>query len=312
MDGQANAPLNLFFGPIYGVSKAPVQAYATAMIYNASGAAVIALSDHDVGVLLRGTPEINIANDGSIYANSVDIDALDLRGTPETEVAEINVVGDATVRGSYDVNTDLTYDGLPATLNTGVDPIEDPYADLIEPAFYLPVSSSAPADGSALKISTGTYTLQPGYYPGGIEITGGIITLTSGIYQVNGTPTKGGLSITGGITTAEQVMFHVAGGKVDIRGNTQFTLTPPTTGTYKGVSLFQSRSNNLQAEINGGGGLNMQGVLYFPNNHLVVSGNGDTIGTQLIADTIEIGGTGVINIPWNGSPEIAQRSFLVA
>jgi hypothetical protein len=310
-DGQANAALPLVFGPIVHVNTADIERFATAMIYNASGAAVIGLNLDNTALYLHGNPEINIDNGGSIYSNTLEVSA-DFRGNPFTDVSEINLVGDYHISGSNFDPDELTYHGIPSTMNSDLKKtIADPYADRVEPEIAAP-SPTAPADGNTLKISVGTYTLQPGYYPGGIEITGGIINLTPGIYQVNGTATHGGLSITGGITTADQVMFHIVGGSVDIRGNTQFTLSPPAPEDYyAGISIFQSRTNYSDAEINGTGGLNLTGALYFPNNHLEVSGTGDTIGTQLVADTIEFGGNGVINIPYIGFAEIANSSFLV-
>ncbi|RKY06440.1 MAG: hypothetical protein DRP56_07415 [Planctomycetota bacterium] len=304
--------LGLMFGSLFGTDSASVERFAIAKVYNASGAAVIALNEdftarkQDSGIYLHGNPAINIANGGSIYSNTLGLSA-EFAGNSSVDVAEINVVGE------INESINPSYEGLPTVINTQVPPIEDPYKNLLEPALAA-VSPTAPADGSALKITGDTHTLQPGYYPGGIEITGGNITLASGIYQIGETgdsKNEGGLSMNGGIINADQVMFHVVGGKVDIRGNTQLTLTPPTAGTYDGISLFQSRDNYLDAEINGGGYLNMTGALYFPENKLWVTGDGDTIGTQLIADTIEIAGTGAINIPWNGTPEIVNQSYLV-
>jgi hypothetical protein len=285
---------------MFGVSTSNIQKYAIAMIYNASGAAVIALSDSDIGVYLHGTPEINIANNGSIYSNTVGTSA-DFRGTPGTEVAEINLVGDYNINGSFNTN-EMDYEGLPTVVNTNMPPIEDPYKNLPAPTY-----STTPDLGTIS--ASGTYN--PGYYSGGIQISTGNFTLNPGIYILDGNKNKGGLDISGGIVNAHGVLFYVIGGSVDIRGNTQLTLSPPTSGNYAGVSIFQSRTNTNEAEINGGGGLNMTGTLYFPNNKLWVAGNGDTIGTQLIADTIEIGGNGLINIPYNGSPQVAASSYLV-
>jgi hypothetical protein len=107
-------------------------------------------------------------------------------------------------------------------------------------------------------------------------------------------------------------MLHIYRGKLDISGTTQMTLTPPPEGDYyEDISIFQSRSNYEDAEINGGGGLNLTGVLYFPDNHLRIEGNSDTIGTQLIADTIGVHGNGLINIPWDGEAEVVNSSYLV-
>lgn len=300
-DAQQNPKLPLVFGSMFGVGFSHIEKYATAQIFNASGAAVIALSNDEVGLTLKGTPAINISNSGSIYSNTVETSA-DFRGNPSTEVAEINLVGDASVSGQNFNPEELEYQELPAVMNTDMPPIADPYAALPEPTY-----STTPDLGTIS--ASGTY--EPGYYSGGVQVTTGTVNLNPGIYILDGTKTQGGLSVTGGTITANGVLFFVIGGSVDIRGNTVMTLTPPSSGTYAGVSIFQKRDYLAQAEINGEGNLNLTGVLYFPDNKLLVQGNGDTIGTQLIANTIEIDGTGLINIPYNGSPEIAQSSFLV-
>ena len=51
----------------------------------------------------------------------------------------------------------------------------------------------------------------------------------------------------------------------------------------------------------------MTGIFYFPENHLELRGDGDTIGSQIIADTIAIGGTGLIHI---AAPHIAGKPIL--
>lgn len=308
-DDVSNQKLPLLFGSIFGTGFSNIQRYAIAQIYNASGAAVIALSNDETGLYLHGTPDVQIANDGSIYANSVEVDAVDLRGTPETDVAEINVVGNVSIKGGYDLENDFTYDGIPATVNTGVDPIEDPYAGLSDAYSTMPDLGTIAEAGTidAPKVYT------PGYYSGGIEKPdSGYITLLPGIYHLGGSSNKGGINIPNAqcAITANEVMLHVVSGSVNIQGG-NFTLSPPTSGDYAGISIFQSPENTNDATINGNGMLNMTGVLYFPNNHLSVSGNGDTLGTQLVADTIEISGTGTINIPWEGSPEIVNKSYLV-
>ena len=319
-----NEPLPMVLGKIFGGQPKHLSRYAIAQISGASGAAIIALSPDGVGLLIRGNVNIAIDNSGAIQVNSSFDEAVDINGNPLdpefSVISEINVVGDSDISDKILDRFDTIYDGTAASVTPNADYMPDPFYpnpdnpddpnNIKEPSI-AGISPTAPADGSTLKITGDTHVLQPGYYPGGIEITGGTTTLTSGIYQVNGTETSGGLSVNGGIITANEVMFHIVDGKLDISGNTQMTLTPPKSEDYKGISIFQSRTNYNDAEINGGGGLNLTGALYFPENHLRIEGNGDTIGTQLIADTIELHGTGLINIPYKGTPEIVNSSFLV-
>jgi hypothetical protein len=309
-NGQANVPLPLLFGPIVHVDDVNIQGCSTAMIYNSYEPAVICCCDASQCIYLHGNPVVNV-NQGSVVANSIAVDAVDVRGKPAIYASEFNVSGDVTISGNYDFDTDLTYNDIPATLNKGVPPIPCPYADCAEPAI-AGISPTAPPDGNTLHITSGTWNLEPGYYPGGIEISGdAVVNLARGIYQVNGTATSGGLSITGGTTIALEVMFHIVGGKLDIRGNAQLTLTPRASESCEFISIFQSRSNYSQAEINGTGDLDITGSLYFPNNHIYITGDGDTIGSRIVACTIEFAGNGEINVGYSASPKITNKSFLV-
>lgn len=280
----------------------------------ADGSGVIALSDDEVGLFVNGMPELAIFEGGGIYVNSTLDNGLETNGIPfssgESLLSEINVVGGYDISDKVLEYLETANNGGPTILRTGVDPISDPLADMPEP-FQLSVSPTAPLDGSRLDISDGIHILQPGYYPGGINIAGGNITLIPGIYQIDSIGAYDeGLSIMGGNVYAEGVMFHLLDGSVDIRGNAQLILTPPSDGIYEGISIFQGRSNLNDSEIDGFGGLDLTGKLYFPENHLDLSGYGDTIGSQIIADTMEIGGVGLINILYEPIPEPATLSLL--
>src|SRR6185369_8378358 len=45
----------------------------------------------------------------------------------------------------------------------------------------------------------------------------------------------------------------------------QVTITPPTSGTYEGVSLFQNRTSKANIEIKKGSHIDIEGVIYGPN-----------------------------------------------
>ena len=85
-----------------------------------------------------------------------------------------------------------------------------------------------------------------------------------------------------------------------------------TDYTYEGISFFQARDNTNDARIVGTGLMDLDGTLYFPSNHLDLTGTGDGFGNQLIANTIEISGTGDITIMYDGRNRAAgTTSFLV-
>jgi hypothetical protein len=124
--------------------------------------------------------------------------------------------------------------------------------------------------------------LNPGYYPNGLYvINGGDVTLNPGLYYVEGgnfwinTPgavTGNGVTIYHNGSNANALLNQWFGLNVDIclcLSNNNYTINPPTTGTYAGITFFQSPSSNGEAfyDFWGSGALNV-GIQYFPDSTL--------------------------------------------
>jgi hypothetical protein len=165
--------------------------------------------------------------------------------------------------------------------------------------------------GSKYKITSGgDYTLQPGVYNGGISIssqTSGSVTLMPGIYYMQG----GGFSVSGGMNvTGSGVMIYNApsgsNDQVTLSGTGTLTLSPPTSGSYKGITIFQSRTSTAAIAITGNGSLNVSGTIYAPGAEVDLTGNGstDVMGAQFIANNMKVGGNGSVNVTYdaNSSP----------
>ncbi len=190
------------------------------------------------------------------------------------------------------------------TINSGVEPTPDPLR------FVPPPDPSTMIVRSTKKIthsSASTLTLQPGLYIGGISITGkGNVVLEPGIYYMQG----GGFSMTGqGSLTGMEVMIYndpqSNSDTINLAGQGAITMSPPMSGPYQGISLFQRRDGLPQPDLNitGNGTAPMQitGTFYAAGRLLKVTGNGtqDTIGSQYISDTLTLGGNGTFNVDWN-------------
>jgi len=329
---QLHGPISLNFGPIVGINTANVSRYAIAMSAGGTGAGLIALKKSGVGLHVNGTVILDV-NDGDAQVNSFDDNAVRIIGTPEIWANEINTCGYFDPTGGYQFPEDL----ITQDQDDGVDPIPDPLCPDPDGGICLPAPTWDPANyvygPDTLQITEGTHVLEPGYYPGGFYITGGDVTLKPGIYILGGGPQdKGGL-VVGGNTNfcAQGVMFYVTdNGKVDLAGTGNMRMTPigaqgepcefcdpsftyggNTDYQYTGVTIFQARDNHNDARIVGTNLMDLDGTLYFPENHLDLTGTGDGFGNALIADTIEISGTGRIVINYDGrfdSP--GTRSFL--
>jgi len=76
-------------------------------------------------------------------------------------------------------------------------------------------------------------------------------------------------------------------------------ITAPTSGTYKGIAVYQDRraTGNID-RINGGSGNEISGVVYFPKDTLWINGTGTAVSlcAMWIANNIKFNGTSSIAI----------------
>ena len=306
-EGAEDGGVDLLFGPIFGVDTANVGRQAIARIGGATGAGLIALCPHCKCALdIYGTPDVVVQPDAGytgvagVQVNSNHPDcAACVQGNSSVQADEINMVGDLCTTGQPDINGDI---------NPGSPAIPDPLAELPEP----------PCDGLIYTVITDGTPNQPGTYPGGIvsHSSGENVVLAPGIYCLDGE----GLYMNGGDIDAQEVMLYVMDSTpgvspdsaVYLGGNGLVNITPPTSGTYEYISIFQARDNINESTIIGTSNMNLEGTLYFPAAHLQIGGTGGSFGNQLIAWTLEIFGTGTFDIAYDGSDQAwGTQVFLV-
>jgi len=295
-----NGALPLHFARILGYNSTNMQRDAIAMIGGGTGTGMLILDNaEDCALTIRGNPTVDL-NDGAIQVNSTNPCGTCLQGDPNILASEFNMVGDACLTG-------VTEDSVPP-LNADQPAIDDPLADLPEPAYN-------PSNNLGTIKNSGTY--QPGYYAGGIQLNGQNVVLQPGIYVLAGA----GVDIAGSTTfLAEGVMLYILQGPVNIRGTGDLTLTPPDpdtysyTGvdTYEGVAMFQARTNTAEGRVLGTSDMNFEGTYYFPQNKINLGGTANNFGDQCIAWQAEIFGNGAITLAVDGSiPSPGRRVFLV-
>ena len=86
------------------------------------------------------------------------------------------------------------------------------------------------------------------------------------------------------------------------------TMTPPTSGLYKGLTLFQARSAAQDMSISGNGAFFVTGTFYTAGDLMNVTGNGaGQIGSQYISRLLDINGGGGLNIDYNPDQVIPRR-----
>jgi hypothetical protein len=336
-------PVSLNFGPIVKLDSINLSGkwqlksgtYAIAMAVGGTGAGLIALADTGRGVEMNGDFTLTVMpmppaqpGEGEVQINSGDDDALTVIGnSTQIDASAINIWGDAY----------LTSEELEIPYTTQAPPIPDPLASLPEPTW-----NEADDLTAATKLMVGDphtswdritvdspdpngnpWEIYPGYYSGGFYINGGnapntpCVHFNPGVYVLGGcsqSKTAGLCVQAGGYAVSEEAMFYITGdGIVDIQGNGGFRATPPKSGTYEGVTIFQARDNYNESWIQGTADLDLDGTLYFPHSEFThILGGGWGFGNQLIGWRFEIQGSGIVGIQYDGRNRApTTRSFLV-
>lgn len=238
----------------------------------------------------------------NMYINSSATNALNMSGSAQITAASTYVVGGAS-------STAGVHDSVGTHLDTGT-PEADPFASQ---SFSMP---SGCGGGATTTSVTGTKTLQPGVYCGGITVNNGAnLTLAPGTYYMNGgsgvANENAGLNVLSGATISGQGVTIVLTGStgnyatVQISGSANVTLDTTTLGPLAGLTFFQDRNApatpanptpTTENNFGGGANLNIGGGIYFPKQLVTYSGgapnNASTAApcTELIAYQVTIGG----------------------
>jgi Flp pilus assembly protein TadG len=229
-------------------------------------------------------------------------------------IVDSNAPNDATATGGGTCKSpefDLT--GIPGisgsgnwvgTIYSGQQPTPDPLRYIPEPdpsTMVVQSKNQTHFSGNTAK----TYTISPGVYSGGITVSGqATLQMMPGIYYMDG----GGFSFVGQGNLNASGIVIVNNPKsntdvININGNGQINFSPPTTGIYAGISLWQIRAATNTIYLTGNGTSSMNGTFYAQHGTLNVTGNGvnDVIGSQYISYNVVLGGNGSFSVSWNAN-----------
>lgn len=224
-----------------------------------------------VYLLGSGSGALNIVGTASftgsscgININSTSSSALTMNGTADFTASYLNIAG------NYLAGSNATITTASGTVSTGASTFTDPMIDIPSPSY-----SSCNYNNFSV---SGTATLNPGVYCGGLTMSGtGTITMNPGTYIIDGGPFKaaGGPNITGnGVTIVLDGKISGNYATLDVSGSGTRSLIPPTTGTYSQVTVYQSRNAPSNSNtMTGAGALTVNGIVYLPNQLLTFGGN---------------------------------------
>ncbi len=286
------------FSAIWGSGSmsttASTTARGTSSVQPYSTASVLVLDPSSSGSLtISGGAKLT--SGAAVQVNSSSNTAVNVNNGAHLE-SSVNIVGGDTVaQGSH----------IDGTITTGVASVGDPLASLPTPS--APAATTTPMSGYQ---GWGSFQMQPGLYSGGINLgNGGNFTMAPGLYYVSG----GDFNIANGATlTGNGVtifMDNSSGGTINFEGGTKTTLTPPTSGTYSGMSYFQDRNNATPPNIANGSTINMSGTFYAAGAPLVFAGGSKTnqYASQMICKTMNLSNGADVDIPYS-TGSVASRT----
>ncbi len=191
---------------------------------------------------------------GDIIVNSKNKKAVEVNKQAQVKADHVIVTGGLGKSSKRNID---------AEVQTGIAPTADPWESLAAPP------KGPTLDATDYKTVVGkndTYTWNPGTYKELKFDKTEQVTMKPGVYYVDG----GGFELKGDATlNASGVMIYNTGKrgfKVTTKGNV--TISPPTSGAYKGISLFQDPTKKSKVEFSKQNHLDISGIVYAPRSEV--------------------------------------------
>jgi Flp pilus assembly protein TadG len=257
---KAKRHVGLYFARMVGIDSIDVTASATAKRTTQVQGVIILSPSGSPALNMSGGSWLYVTN-GPVIVNSSDPTAFNIScGGSGIQAQRIAITGGYNASGGSQNN-------LSPSPQTGVAATPDPLASLPAPSTSgLPTFPGGNYDGQ---------TLQPGIYTSDVHF-GTVGHLNPGIYIL-----QGGISLSGGADLYGNGVMLYSLGPISLSGGSTLQLTPPTSGTYAGVTVFQARGNTAKADLSGGSASTLAGIYYFPDTQMLNLSGGSSmqIGT---------------------------------
>ncbi|SFO65078.1 Putative Flp pilus-assembly TadE/G-like [Mesorhizobium sp. NFR06] len=251
---------------------------ASVKIKPGAQACVLALDQHaGAAVNLQGST--NVAMTGCVIAaNSDAADSVNRGGSAVLSAGCVSTVGgtQGLTPPSAALSCGAPHENQYASF--------DPLADVVPPAYTL-----------CLPVPNGrTVTLSPGTY---CDTTlSGKITLNPGTYILRNVTIKPGGN--GSLSGQGVTIFLMENSQLYINANETVNLSPPTSGPYAGITIFQAHGNTQALTLNGGSGSLVSGFIYAPDAAITYAGNSDMSAQgsclRLVGDTVAMTGNSAV------------------
>ena len=289
-----------FFSRLFMPSTVNVSARAVAR-FDVDDTCVWSLNPAMRGsVTVTGTAQVQLGC--GILVNSDDPEALSQSGSSCLTASTLKVAG-----GAFG-------DCLNPTPLTGAHQIADPLAYLAKPSY---IEGNCDHNNKIVVNSGESVTLSPGVYCNDISIVSdGNVTFLPGQYILDSAGMNIGAQAT---VTGTDVSFYLSennhnNDNISIAGGASVQLSAPTVGDMAGVLFYQDRnsSSSITHSLTGGATMELDGILYFPNNDVTFTGGSSLSlsSSMLVADSITFTGNSFVGDFDNSAA--ASNQFLVS
>jgi hypothetical protein len=257
----------------------PITRTSVAAVSSGEPACVLALNKHASKALeIQGST--NVAMAGCVVASNSDaLDSLYRSGS--ARLAAKCAVARGGISGLGDSNTKLDCPAPLANQHAMLDPLAG-----VEPPAYgtcEPVNGG----GKTTELKAGTYC--------GKTINGNVTLTEAGNYIFKGGKIQ--LGGNGSLVGHGVTIFLMEGAELSINANQLVTLSPPATGPYAGITVYQARGNTTELKLNGGAGSSINGFIYAPDAAVTYTGNSTTASDaclRIVGDTVTMIGNSTV------------------
>jgi type II secretory pathway pseudopilin PulG len=267
------------------------------VVHPANGCLYVLDPTADKALEIKSSGEL-IATECAVIVNSNDPDAAISVSNNGSGLAATSIV---VTGGSYLQSGSTAYI-TPSALE-GIPPSPDPLAGVVMP------DVSGACDFTDVSFGSGTNTIGPGVYCGGLQVSnsGTVLTMTPGLYILKG----GGLTINAsGTVNGIGVSFINTNGPgnnandfaiMNIHSGAIVDLEAMTTGPLQGILFYQDPAagkvgTNYVNRLHSGSASTVTGVFYFPTQKIELGGSGATltINGGVVAKTVLMQSDGTV------------------
>jgi Flp pilus assembly protein TadG len=284
---QQSLPFSSFF-----MTSAPViQASATAASIPAGGDPCMDATETGTatGLTFSGNASIE-APDCDGFSNSVGTNVSVAKGSSAVKLNTIGGVGGIQESNNFTVNAYRPYSP----------PIPDPFAQVTPSPGQMNCTTATldqNTDVSALPSGTNCFGSLRVNSNQSLDLTSLARSVPDGTIYINGGDAfiQGDLTCSGCTIVLTNDAAASPIGNFKVNASSKINITAPTSGTYKGIAIYQDRRasdcNNCNL-INGNSNSVITGALYFPSRELQYNGTGTTsaVCTMFVARRITFTG----------------------